>query len=245
MISEKTEKFLWDTKFPDECSQLPFKYLEENEKAIVKRCIDKEELTDEEKSDIKQLLYAYRPYFKDYNSNVAEKNIDSTNKVIKTQSELLHLVHDPSRYRIDMNYFINGEKYLLQMRIKPFTDKQYLEGVGSQVGLFKDLNKEEKKILSKAEAKQVMSPEEAKMHKALMDKINEKIYDVEYNLQIINEFLADRLEFIDDDKELSFEEKTKFWEQIDINTKTSLFHEVRGRLQLNETFKEDLFPPVR
>lgn len=244
MVSEKTEAFLWSTKFPDECKQLPYDYLEKEEQEVVDKCIQHEELTDEEKSHLKLILKRYRQYFKDYNVEKAEKNYDAQINVIKTQSQLLELIHDKDRYRIDMNYWINGEKFLFQMRIKPYTDKQYLEGVGTQMGLFRDLGKEERKLIAKAETGQPMSPEESKMHRALMDKLNDKIYSEDFSIRMINEFLADRMEFVEDTG-LKFEEKLSFWKEIDLNTKTALFHEVRGRLHLNDTFEEELFPPVR
>ena len=143
-----------------------------------------------------------------------------------------------------MNYYINGQKILLQMRIKPYTDKQYLEGIGTQMGLFRDLSRDEKKLVAKVETKQPMTPEEQKMYQALSDKIMEKAYDFDNSLDMINEFLADRIEFIND-TEKTFEENLEFWRQIDLNAKTSLFHEVRGRLKLTDTFQEELFPPVR
>ena len=82
------------------------------------------------------------------------------------------------------------------------------------------------------------------MYQALSDKIMEKAYDFDNSLDMINEFLADRIEFIND-TEKTFEENLDFWRQIDLNAKTSLFHEVRGRLKLTDTFQEELFPPVR
>ena len=244
MVSESTERWLWDTKFPDECKQLPINYLEPEEKILAQKCINKEDLTDEEKSKIKKLLQNYRPYFEEYNSTKVVENIESNLNIIKTENELLRLLHDPNRYRIDMNYWINGVKYLLQLRIKPVTDKQYIDTLGTQMGLFKDLKRDEKKLIAKAEMEQPMSPEETKMYQALMDKINEKVYNFEYNVQMVNEFLADRVEFVNTELS-SFEERLAFWKEVDINTKTALFSEVRGRLRLSDTFKEELFPPVR
>jgi len=63
-------------------------------------------------------------------------------------------------------------------------------------------------------------------------------------INVINEFLADRIEFVDD-TETSFEDNIKFWQEVDLSTRVSLFQEVRNRLQLTETFREDLFPAVR
>lgn len=244
MVSEKTQKFLWDTKYPRECKKLPYEYLEDDEKELVDKCIAKEDLTEEEQKNILGLLKDYRSFFDEYDADKIEKTMEKSENIVKTQSQLLALIHDKNRYRIDMNYWINGEKYLLQMRIKPFTDKQYLEAQENQFGIFDDLNKEERKLVSKAEAQQPMSPEESKMYKSVMDKIQEKTEDEEFLIQMVNEFLADRIEFVDD-PQTSFEDNIKFWQEVDLGTRVSLFHELRGRLQLNETFKEDLFPAVR
>lgn len=244
MVSEKTEKFLWDTKYPRECKKLPYEYLEDDEKELVDKCINKEELNQTEKKSILSLLKDYRGFFKEYDIDKLEESMETSDKIVKTQSELLRLIHDKDRYRIDMNYWINGEKYLLQMRIKPFTDKQYLEAQENQFGIFNDLTMQERKLVSKAEAKQQMSPEETKMYKSIMDKIEKKAEDEEFLIQMVNEFLSDRIEFVDD-PETSFENNLKFWAEVDLGTRVSLFHEVRGRLQLNETFREELFPAVR
>ncbi|MDO5849313.1 MAG: hypothetical protein Q4P18_07245 [Methanobrevibacter sp.] len=244
MISPATEKYLWDSKFPEECKLLPYDYLEFTEQELVDKCIAKEELSEDEKAMLKLLLNRYRKHFKEYNLSKAEESVEQANKIINTQSQLLEIIHDKSRYRIDMYYWLNGERYLLQMRIKPYTEKQYIEGASTQMGLFKDLDINEKKVMAKAEMGQTLSPEEVQMIKALNDKLNEKLGTAEYNLQVLNEFLADRIEFIGDE-ETTFEENLLFWKQVDLNTKASLFHEVRGRLKLTDTFQEDLFPAVR
>ncbi|MBQ9024749.1 MAG: hypothetical protein IJ104_00005, partial [Methanobrevibacter sp.] len=183
MVSEKTEKFLWDTKYPRECKKLPYEYLEDDEKQLVDKCIDKEDLTEEERKSILGLLKDYRGFFDEYDADKIEKTMEKSENIVKTQSQLLALIHDKNCYRIDMNYWINGEKYLLQMRIKPFTDKQYLEAQENQFGIFDDLSKTERKVMGKAEAKQPLSPEETKMYQSIMDKINEKVEDEEFLIQ--------------------------------------------------------------
>ena len=243
-MDEKTIEFLWNTKYPRECTQLPYDYLDADEQVLVDKCVNKEELTEEERKRLLSLLNDYRKFFKDYDAEKLEENLEASEKIIRTQSELLSLIHDKDRYRIDMNYWINGEKYLLQMRIKPFTDKQYLEAQNDQFGMFADLTKDERKIVSKGQSGQVMSPEEKKMYDSLMDKVNERVEDEEFLVEVVNKFLADRIEFVGDSNS-NFDDNVRFWAEVDLGTRVSLFHEVRARLQLTETFKEDLFPAVR
>lgn len=243
-MDEKTIEFLWDTKYPRECGKLPYEYLEEDEKILVDKCVNKEELTEEEQKEILSLLKDYRGFFQEYDAEKLEENLEASDKIIRTQSELLRLIHDENRYRIDMNYWINGEKFLLQMRIKPYTDKQYLEAQENQFGIFDDLNIEERKIVSKAQNNQPLSPEEDKMRKHIMDKLNAKLEDNDFLIEMVDEFLADRIEFIGGE-ETTFEENVRFWKELDLGTRISLFHEVRDRLKLGETFREDLFPSTR
>lgn len=243
MSNENIDKHMLKTRFPLECERLPWEYLEENEKILAEKCINHEELTSEELADLKLLLNNYRPFLKKYDIKQAEENIETTDNIIRTQSQLLELLHDEKRYRIDMNYWMNGKKYLLKFKVKPFTDKQYLEGIGSQLGIFRDLNKNEKILINKANNNEPLSPEEEKMHQSIIDKINEKLEDDESQMELMNKFLADRLDFIDDEK-LSFEEKLEFWETIELTYRVSLFNRVKGILQFNDTFEEELFPPV-
>ena len=243
MSNENIDKHMLKTRFPLECERLPWEYLEEDEKILAEKCINHEEFTPEELADLKLLLNNYRPFLKKYDVKQAEENIKTTDKIIKTQSELLELLHDKKRYRIDMNYWLNGEKYLLKLKVRPFTDKQYLEGIGSQLGIFRDLNKNEKILINKANNNETLSPEEEKMHKSILNKINKKLEDDEAQVELMTKFLADRLDFVDE--QLSFEEKFKFWSEIELTYRVSLFNKVKGILQFNDTFEEELFPPVR
>lgn len=244
MSNEHIDKHMLKTRFPYECERLPWEYLEEHEKILAEKCINHETFTPEELAELKLLLKNYRPFLKKYDVKQAEENIQTTDNIIKTQSQLLELLHDGKRYRVDMNYWLNGEKYLLQLKIRPFTDKQYLEGIGSQLGVFRDLNKNEKMLINKANNNEPLSPEEEKMHQSILDKINEKLEDNDAQIDLLTKFLADRLDFIDDE-ELSFEEKYKFWDTIELTYRVSLFNKVKSILNLNDTFEEELFPSVR
>lgn len=243
MGNENMDKHMLKTRFPLECEKLPWEYLEEDEKILAEKCINHEELTTEELAKLKLLLNNYRPFLKKYDIKQAEENIETTENIINTQSQLLELLHDEKRYRIDMYYWLNGKKYLLKLKVKPFTDKQYLEGMGSQLGLFRDLDKDEKILINKANNNETLSPEESKMHQAIMDKIQEKLENNDSQIELMTKFLADRLNFINDE-ELSFEEKIEFWESIELTYRVSLFNKVRGILQFNDTFEEELFPSV-
>lgn len=240
MAREDIDKHLLEHTYPLECENLPFDQLGAEEQRLVLKCVEHEDFSEEELKDLKKLLMQYRAVSKKYNIKEVEKNIETQENIIRTQSDLLRLLHDENRFLISMNYWINDKKYLLKMRIKPFTDKQYLEGLGEQLGLFRDLSIDDKKLINKANQQQ-LTPEEAKLHQAIMDRINKKLEESDSQVEMMTKFLADRLNFIDDE-ELPFEEKYAFWKTVELNYRFALFNKVRSVLHLNDTFEEELFP---
>lgn len=229
------------TRFPEECKRLPYEYLEEYEKELVDKCINHEDLTEEELTSLKVLLSRYRPHLKNYDSVEIEKSLDDNLKIIKTSDELLRLLNDPNRFRIDMNYNIGDETFLLKLKIKQLPDSDYISLLDTQTRVFRDLNDSERKVYAKAMNQQPLSPEEANMQKHIQEKINEKILDYEGNAQDITQILARIVDFVDD-PEKTYPEKLSFWKQIDLPSRLLLFQKIRQKLNIADKTEEELFP---
>ena len=233
------------TRFPEECKRLPYDYLENYEKVLVDKCLNHEEFTDEELLNLKGLLARYRPHFNDYDTVSIEKNLDDNLKIIKTSDELLRLLNDPNRFRIDMNYNIGGETFLLKLKIKQLPDSDYISLLDTQTRVFRDLSDTEKRVYAKAATGGGnMSPEEANMMNHIQDKINEKVVDFESNAQDITEILARIVDFVDD-PEKPYDKKLEFWKQIDLPSRILLFQKIRDKLNISDKTEEELFPTPR
>lgn len=232
------------TRFIEECKQLPFDYLEPFEKELAEKCINKENFTDEELSQLKKLLSNYRPYFNEYNIPSIEKNVEQNLKVIKTSDELLRLLNDPNRYRIDMNYTVGEETVRLQLKLKQIPDSDYISLLDAQTRIFRNLNDSEKRVFAKASNNQQLTPEEMNMQKQIQDKINEKTLDFTSNAQDITEILAKTVDFVDD-PEKPYHEKLAFWKQVDLASRVLLFNKIRQKLNISDKTEEDLFPTIR
>lgn len=230
-------------RFPEECKRLPMEYLEESEKTLANKCINHEQLTDKELSDLKKLLNDYRPFMKRYDPIKIEENLEENVRTIKSSSELLRLLDDPNRYRFDMHYKINGELVRLQFRLKPVSDTEYIELLDVQTRIFKDLDKNEKLVYSKLTNGQVMSPEEEKMVQHIQDKIVEKFGDVDRNNDNILNFLIDHVEFIDDTA-LPRSERERFWREMDLGTRALVYNKCKDILKIDEELEVDLFPSI-
>ena len=229
--------------FPEECKRLPFGYLEDHEKELAEKCINQEEFTEEELEELQLLLDKYRKYFSKYDTVEVEKNIDANITVIKSSTELLNLLNDKDRYRFDMHVKINNQICRLEFRLKPLNDTEYLDLLDAQTRVFRDLNKSEKMVYSKASNSVPLSPEEEKMQHAIEDKIVEKLGDVDKNNDIITNFLIDHVELVGDE-DLNKSDRKKFWKSLDIGVRTLIYNKCKEIVRIDEDLEVDLFPDV-
>lgn len=247
-ITTEEEKFIdahdLKNRFPEECKRLPFEYLDEKEKIIAEKCINQEQLTDQEFQDLKKLLADYRPFLSRYDVIQLEENIDENIKTIKSSSELLQVLEDPDRYRFDMHYKVNNQLMRLQFRLKPVSDTEYIELLDAQTKIFKDLDKNEKIVYSKYTNGQEISPEESKMIQHIQDKIVEKYGDIDKNNDTILDFLVNHVELLNDTT-LSYEERLHFWSTMDLGTRTLVYNKCKNILKIDEELEVDLFPSLR
>lgn len=232
-----------ETRFPEECKKLPCEYLEDNEKIIVNKCIEHEKLTSEELKQLKQILADYRPFMKRYDSEQITENIEKNMKVITTSDELLRLLDDDTRHRIDMKYRVGDKTVLLKLKIKQLPDSDYINLLDTQTRIFKELNDSEKRVYAKAANKQKLTQEEMNMQKHIQDKINEISFNFEGNVKNFTEIIAKIVDFVDD-PEKSYKDKLAFWYKVDLSYRMLLFQEIQRKLNIPETLEDDLFPPV-
>ena len=231
------------TRYPEECRRLPLGYLEENERILAQKCIEGEELTKNEIDALKELLGRYRNLISKYDSVQLEENLESNIQVIKTSNDLLSLLDNPNRYRFDMHYKINNQIFRLQLRIKPLADNEYIDLLNVQTRVFRDLDKNEKVVYSKAANDQPLSKEEEKMLQHIQDKIVDKLGDVDNNNDEITKFLIDHVELVDDEN-LSKKDRRKFWMNIDLGTRTLVYNKCKEILKVDEELEVDLFPSI-
>ena len=217
------DKYALQNIFPEECKRLPLGYLEDDEKRLAEKCINMEEFTDEELEKLQKLLDEYREFFSKYDSVELEENIEKNITIIKSSTELLNLLDDPNRYRFDMHVKIHGQVYRLEFRLKPLSDNEYMDLLDAQTRVFRDLDKSEKMVFSKATNGVPLSPEEVKMQQSIQDKIVDKLGDVDKNNDVITTFLINHVELVGDEN-LNKTARKKFWKTIDIGTRVLVYN---------------------
>lgn len=234
----KMEKHLLKTKFPLECEEIPQEDLNEEEKIVVNKCLNHENLTDEEFTLLKQTLQRYRKAINKHKPKKTIESVEKTVQIIQTEQELLDLLDSPEMKTLMVHLPINGQMYEFNFEILPLDTSRAIKGISMQLELFKDFSKEEANIYARAQAGQTLSPEE----QAVLVHVNKELEkrSDEQQEEIIIALLASQLRLPKSDQKL--EVRQKFWRRFPYNAKVSVFMKVQERLGLTEQANEKLFP---
>lgn len=237
------DKHLLKTQYLTECKQLPLDILEEDEVILVEKCLNQEELNDEELQELKEVLYKYREAMKKLDVANIDESVEKVRKHIKSEKELLALIDElDENYNLQMVYRLkNGEEVILDLIVKPLTDSQTISEMQVHANLFKELNTSERVVWGKVMGgQQIFTEEERKLAEHIAEKYEEKEYDMDTKIAGMREFLARQVEF-ENTSFKSYNQKLKFWQKIDVQTVIDLYNKVRQMLHLDEEKVESLF----
>lgn len=234
----KMEKHLLKTTFPLECEELPFDELTEEEQSVVSKCMNHEDLTDDEFTLLKKTLQTYRKYIRKHKPTETVEAFEKTQNIIKTEADWLKLVDDKQNRILKVNVPFNGNWYPMEFEILPLDDSSVVSSLQQHVDLFKDYSKEEMKAFTKAQQGQKISPEEAKIVEKINKEIGEK--NSEERIKTMNHFLASQLRLPESTSDV--ETRVEFWEKFPFITKAGIMAKVEDRLGLTDQSNEELFP---
>ena len=234
----KLEKHLLKTQFPLECEELPLEDLNKKEKAVVDKCINHEDLTDDEFALLKKTLQKYRKHISKHKPSETVEAYEKTKNMILTEKDWLDIVNDKTSRTLKVNVPFNSKWYQMEFEILPLDDSSVVPALQTHVDLFKDYSKEDVALWSKAQQGQVISPEE----KQSVDKITKEIQEKqdEDRIASMNSFLAAQLRLPDS----TSDERTRveFWQKFPFIVKASIMTKVEDRLGLTDQQDEKLFP---
>ena len=234
----KMEKHLLKTKFPLECEEIPQEDLNEEEKEVVNKCLNHENLTEEEFALLKVTLQKYRKAINKHKPKATIESVEKTVQIIQTEQDLLDILDSPEMKTLLVHLPINGQMYEFNFEILPLDNSRAIKGISMQLEIFKDFSKEEATIYTKAQAGQTLSPEE----QAVLVHVNKELEkrSNEQQEEIIITLLASQLRLPKSNQDL--EVRKRFWRRFPYNAIVSVFMTVQERLGLTEQSNEKLFP---
>ena len=235
---EKMERHLLKTQFPLECEDLPFEDLNDEEQIVVKKCMNHEDLDDDEFKLLKKTLQGYREALNKHKPSETVEAIEKTEQMILTEQDFLDILDDKTARMLKVNVPFNGKWYPMEFEILPLDDSRVVSTLQTHVDLFKDYSKEEMGLWTRAQQGQMVTPEE----KAIVDKMTKEIEEKnsEDRITSMNKLLAAQLRLpnstTDENKRL------EFWEKFPFITKSAIMIKVEDRLGLTDQKNEKLFP---
>lgn len=234
---EALEKQLLKTTFPLECESIPLEALSEKEQKIVQKCINHEDINDNEFTILKKVLQQYRPLIQKYKPKETVEQVEETKNLIKTEQDLLDILDKPERRILHVNLPLDDKVYELDFELLPLEDSRVVQSLETQVDLFKDYSEHDKLVYAKAQSGQVISKEE----KAIVDKINREINEKagEHYSEIVDGLLTSQLRL--PDSSMDEDKRREFWSKFPFNPKFAIYMKVQDRLGLTETNTESLF----
>ena len=238
--AKQMEKHLLETRFPLECKEIPLEALNRNEQIVVIKCMEGEDLTDEEFTLLKKTLQNYRKAIETYKPSETVEAFEKTRNIIQTEEDWLNLV-DTTNLLLRVNVPFSGETYPMTFEVLPIDDSRIVQTMQSHVELFRDYKPSEIQLFTRAQNGEIMTPEEAaivaKMTKDIENKASED------RIETMNHFLASQLKL--ENSNTSFEKRKEFWTKFPFMTKSAIMIKVEEMLGLTEQSNEKLFPDIK
>ena len=218
---------------------VPSDDLNKTQQKLLTKCINKEDFTDKQLSDLKVLLTKYRKILQKIKPDKTIEQVDQAVQMMESEKDFINMMmSDEQRKLLVHIQTFNGVKGF-DFIVHQINDSRVIETLEMQVDLFRDYSVEEQLIYSKATLNnEELTPEEeriyAKMNKEILEKQStERIHS-------INKFLANQLTLEGSDATL--EERIQFWEVFPFTSKVGIFTRVQDMLGLSETKNSELFP---
>ena len=234
----RMERHLLKTQFPMECEDIPFDDLNHEEQKVVSKCINHDDLTDDEFSLLKKTLVRYREAIHKHKPAETKEAMENTLEVIGTEQELLDILDDETYKKLTVDLPLNGKRYRLDFEILPVDDSRVVDYLEMNIDLFKDYSNDEKNLIMKAQQGEPMTPEE----QAIVNKMTKELNAMagQEKSKMVDGFLAAQLRLPNSSQD--YDTRVKFWNKFPFMAKYAIVTEVEQRLGLTELANEKLFP---
>lgn len=218
---------------------VPEEDLTKTQQKLLTKCINKEDFTDKQISDLKLLLNKYRKILLKIKPDETVKQIDDAVQMIESEKDFINMMTTDEEMTLKVHVkTINGMKGF-NFIVHPINDSRVIETLEMQVDLFRDYSVEEQTIYSKANIPGTdLTPDEKKIY----EKMNKEIISKQSmeRIHTINSFLAHQLSIKGSTSD--YNDRYRFWEVFPFNSKVGVFIRVQDMLGLSETKNSELFP---
>ena len=240
-LEKKLLKTVWVKEAETIQEFVPEEDLTVTQQKLLKKCINKENFTDKQFTDLKLLLNKYRLLLQKINPQEKVQAVDDAIELIQTEQDFIDLMElDVNKYlKVNMPY--KGKVLPFEFEVLPLTDSRVVDALELHIDIFRDFDFDEATEYANA----VNKPDDEELtddEQHIIDNFNRKIADklAGQRYEAVEKFLGNQLKIRGSDADV--DTRIQFWVKFHFNAKFAVFVEVQNRLGLNEVSNEKLFP---
>ena len=221
-----------------ECQELPFDDLTPEEQSVVRKCIDHDDLSDDEFKLLKKTLQRYREAINTIKPSETLELLEETEEMILTEKDWLDIVDNKQNRMLRVNVPFNSKWYPMEFEILPLDDSRVVSTMQTHIDLFKGYSNEEISIWTRAQQGEKITNEEEQLISKMNKESEEK--SSQDRIASMNKFLAAQLRLPDSTSDVDV--RVEFWEKFPFITKAAIMQKVEDHLGLTNQSNEKLFP---
>ena len=232
------ESELGKTTWKEEAEQIPIEVLDSMEQLVVLKCINEEQLTEEETGTLQRVLAQYRPAIQKIKPKEQIDTLEDNIQIIEDEKAFLEIIQDYDEIEtIPFTCYVGQQEVRMKFDLYPITDSQSILDITENLSMFKDFTDNELIVYNKARSGENLTREEM-IIKAELDKKIEKLTR-ENEKELVIEFLASQLKFHGQDSNM--EDMKRVFERINTSYLYILFNEVQKRSHMSDINVERVF----
>lgn len=233
------EKELMETEWKDEARQIPLDKINRDERIILTRFINDEQLTQTEIDYLAEVLQRYRPALRKHDPQGTLQTVQDNIRVVQSEKQFLEMMDNyQQEQKITFYYPLGDIEVKLELMVSPITDSQAILDIGNNLSMFKDLSEKELNVYNKTQQNEPLTREEQIISDAVQRKVEQATQ--ENQGEIMSEFLAMQTKL---NKDSTYESMKELYNRMQIGYRALLFQRVQqmsglGDIDVDRAFRD-------
>lgn len=231
------------TNWVEEAKQIPLENCTKEEQQLLLKCINKEEFTATELTQLEKLLGRYRSALEKYEPLETLDNYERNVQLVQDEKSILSRMREAREEQvITMLYPLSQDETLeLQLLVMNEIDAEALDDLQQNLELFADLSENELDIYQRYAHDQPQSREERAIAEQIEQKLREKsTKNIPEMRKVAIKFLAKQTRLYND-KNSTEQGMTEIYEEMKLGYLLALFEKVQGMTGVSNIDTENLF----
>ena len=241
---EGARQFLAQKTWRTEALQIPLDSLTDpQEQDVIVKCINQEQLQNEEMDLLEEVLGRYRPAIQKHKPLDTIENYEENVEVVQSEKDFLRLLDESQKEQtLTMYYPLHaGREAEITLEVHPITDAQAVMEVQENLKLFEDFTQEEVQTFTAFNEGEELTEEEIAVAQHVQNEIAKK--NSSHVQQAAIEFLSLQTGF--QGRDSSYETMKEVYSRMEVGPLFLLFKKVQDMTELDDVNADRMFRDTR